>query len=136
MTTKSPLLGPFGGASCVLSDVATDMTRMIVVLGRAAAPAASTSAAIPVSASSFTPSMVAPPETGGMRLAPPRPGRRRVAAFLGPEAPLLGSTSMDLERLAAALAPVEVVGRGAAEVAELAYDAREAGPGSLFFCVR
>ena len=43
---------------------------------------------------------------------------------------------MDLERLAAALAPVEVVGRGAAEVAELAYDAREAGPGSLFFCVR
>jgi UDP-N-acetylmuramoyl-L-alanyl-D-glutamate--2,6-diaminopimelate ligase len=43
---------------------------------------------------------------------------------------------MDLERLAAALAPVEVVGRGAAEVTDLAYDARAVGPGSVFFCVR
>jgi len=31
---------------------------------------------------------------------------------------------MDLERLAAALAPVEVVGRCAVEVTDLAYDAR------------
>ena len=43
---------------------------------------------------------------------------------------------MDLERLAAALAPVEVVGRGAAEVTDLAYEARAVGPGSVFFCVR
>jgi UDP-N-acetylmuramoyl-L-alanyl-D-glutamate--2,6-diaminopimelate ligase len=43
---------------------------------------------------------------------------------------------MDLERLAVALAPVEVVGRGASEVEDLAYDARTAGPGSVFFCVR
>jgi len=42
---------------------------------------------------------------------------------------------MDLQRLAAALAPVEVVGRAAAEVTDLAYDARRAGPGSVFFCV-
>src|SRR5437868_4210464 len=42
---------------------------------------------------------------------------------------------MDLERLAAALAPVEVVGPAAAEVTDLAYDARRAGPGSVFFCV-
>jgi UDP-N-acetylmuramoyl-L-alanyl-D-glutamate--2,6-diaminopimelate ligase len=43
---------------------------------------------------------------------------------------------MDLERLAAALAPVEVVGRGACEVEDLAYDARAVGRGSVFFCVR
>jgi UDP-N-acetylmuramoyl-L-alanyl-D-glutamate--2,6-diaminopimelate ligase len=43
---------------------------------------------------------------------------------------------MDLERLAAALAPVEVVGGGAVEVADLAYDAGAVEPGSLFFCVR
>jgi UDP-N-acetylmuramoyl-L-alanyl-D-glutamate--2,6-diaminopimelate ligase len=43
---------------------------------------------------------------------------------------------MDLERLAVALAPVEVVGRGASEVEDLAYDARTVGPGSVFFCVR
>jgi UDP-N-acetylmuramoyl-L-alanyl-D-glutamate--2,6-diaminopimelate ligase len=43
---------------------------------------------------------------------------------------------MDLERLAAALAPVEVVGRGACEVEDLAYDARSVGQGSVFFCVR
>jgi UDP-N-acetylmuramoyl-L-alanyl-D-glutamate--2,6-diaminopimelate ligase len=42
---------------------------------------------------------------------------------------------MDLERLAAALAPVEIVGGGAAEVADLAYDARAVEPGSVFFCV-
>src|ERR1700731_85757 len=43
---------------------------------------------------------------------------------------------MYLERLAAALAPVEVVGRGACEVEDLAYDARSVGHGSVFFCVR
>jgi UDP-N-acetylmuramoyl-L-alanyl-D-glutamate--2,6-diaminopimelate ligase len=43
---------------------------------------------------------------------------------------------MDLERLAAALAPVEIVGGGAVEVTDLAYDARAVAPGSVFFCVR
>jgi UDP-N-acetylmuramoyl-L-alanyl-D-glutamate--2,6-diaminopimelate ligase len=42
---------------------------------------------------------------------------------------------MELERLAAALGAAEVVGPGAVEVVDLAYDAREAVPGSLFFCV-
>jgi UDP-N-acetylmuramoyl-L-alanyl-D-glutamate--2,6-diaminopimelate ligase len=42
---------------------------------------------------------------------------------------------MDLERLAAALAPVEVVGRCAVEVTDLAYDARAVQRGSVFFCV-
>jgi UDP-N-acetylmuramoyl-L-alanyl-D-glutamate--2,6-diaminopimelate ligase len=42
---------------------------------------------------------------------------------------------MDLERLAAALGAVEVVGPAAVEVRELAYDAREVTPGALFFCV-
>jgi UDP-N-acetylmuramoyl-L-alanyl-D-glutamate--2,6-diaminopimelate ligase len=43
---------------------------------------------------------------------------------------------MDLERLAAALAPVDVVGDAAqTDVSELAYDARRAERGNLFFCV-
>ncbi len=42
---------------------------------------------------------------------------------------------MDLERLIAALAPTDVVGRVPAEVRDLAYDARSAGAGALFFCV-
>ena len=43
---------------------------------------------------------------------------------------------MDLERLRAALAPQDVVGRtGGVDVLDLAYDARRARPGSLFFCV-
>jgi UDP-N-acetylmuramoyl-L-alanyl-D-glutamate--2,6-diaminopimelate ligase len=42
---------------------------------------------------------------------------------------------MDLKRLAAALAPVEVVGKGSPNASDLAYDARSAGPGTLFFCV-
>jgi UDP-N-acetylmuramoyl-L-alanyl-D-glutamate--2,6-diaminopimelate ligase len=42
---------------------------------------------------------------------------------------------MDLERLAAALEPVEVLGRPSVEVLELAYDARSVAPGALFFCV-
>jgi UDP-N-acetylmuramoyl-L-alanyl-D-glutamate--2,6-diaminopimelate ligase len=42
---------------------------------------------------------------------------------------------MDLERLVAALEPVEVLGRPSAEVCDLVYDARVAGPGALFFAV-
>jgi UDP-N-acetylmuramoyl-L-alanyl-D-glutamate--2,6-diaminopimelate ligase len=42
---------------------------------------------------------------------------------------------MELERLAQALGPVEVVNSAAADVRELAYDARGAQPGTLFFCV-
>src|SRR5690348_7274493 len=42
---------------------------------------------------------------------------------------------MDLERLAAALGAVEVVGHAPAQVLDLAYDARHARRGSLFFCV-
>jgi UDP-N-acetylmuramoyl-L-alanyl-D-glutamate--2,6-diaminopimelate ligase len=42
---------------------------------------------------------------------------------------------MQLERLIAALAPTDVVGGGALEIRELAYDAREVPPDSLFFCV-
>src|SRR4249919_3401574 len=41
---------------------------------------------------------------------------------------------MDFERLAAALEPVEVLGRWV-EVRDLAYDARSVGPGALFFAV-
>jgi UDP-N-acetylmuramoyl-L-alanyl-D-glutamate--2,6-diaminopimelate ligase len=43
---------------------------------------------------------------------------------------------MDLERVIAALAPREVVGRAPVEVADLAYDTRAIAPGALFFCVR
>jgi UDP-N-acetylmuramoyl-L-alanyl-D-glutamate--2,6-diaminopimelate ligase len=42
---------------------------------------------------------------------------------------------MDIERVIAALAPVDVLGRAPVEIADLAYDARVAGPGSLYFCV-
>src|SRR3954468_7285251 len=42
---------------------------------------------------------------------------------------------MDLERLAAAVGAVELVNAGPAAVTDLAYDARAAAPGSLFFCV-
>ena len=42
---------------------------------------------------------------------------------------------MDLERLVAALEPVEVLGGPAVEVRDLAYDARAGGPGTLFFAV-
>ena len=42
---------------------------------------------------------------------------------------------MQLERLIAALAPTDVVGGGAVEIRELAYDAREVPRDSLFFCV-
>src|ERR687888_208828 len=43
---------------------------------------------------------------------------------------------MDLERVIAALAPRDVVGRAPLDVADLAYDTRAVTPGALFFCVR
>src|SRR5205809_5452236 len=42
---------------------------------------------------------------------------------------------MDLERLVAALGPVDVLERAPADVRDLAYDARAVEPGSVFFCV-
>jgi UDP-N-acetylmuramoyl-L-alanyl-D-glutamate--2,6-diaminopimelate ligase len=42
---------------------------------------------------------------------------------------------MDLERLVSALEPVEVLGRPAVEVRDLAYDARSVTAGALFFAV-
>jgi UDP-N-acetylmuramoyl-L-alanyl-D-glutamate--2,6-diaminopimelate ligase len=42
---------------------------------------------------------------------------------------------MDIERVIAALAPADVLGRAPVEIADLAFDARAAGPGSLYFCV-
>ena len=49
--------------------------------------------------------------------------------------PRLDSLVVDLERLIAVLAPAEVVGQADTAIHDLAYDARAAGPGSLFFCV-
>ena len=43
---------------------------------------------------------------------------------------------MDLERLAAAVGAVDVVGRAPVELSDLAYDARAVTPGAVFFCVR
>jgi UDP-N-acetylmuramoyl-L-alanyl-D-glutamate--2,6-diaminopimelate ligase len=48
---------------------------------------------------------------------------------------LLDSLVVDLERLIAVLAPAEVVGRADTTIHDLAYDARAADSGSLFFCV-
>ena len=42
---------------------------------------------------------------------------------------------MEIDQLIAALAPSDVLGRAPVEIADLAYDARAARPGSLFFCV-
>jgi UDP-N-acetylmuramoyl-L-alanyl-D-glutamate--2,6-diaminopimelate ligase len=42
---------------------------------------------------------------------------------------------MQLERVIAALAPRDVIGRGPVELRDLAYDARTVTPGALFFCV-
>src|SRR3954447_5447177 len=42
---------------------------------------------------------------------------------------------MQLERVIAALAPADVLRRAPVEIGELAYHARDAVPGSLFFCV-
>jgi UDP-N-acetylmuramoyl-L-alanyl-D-glutamate--2,6-diaminopimelate ligase len=43
---------------------------------------------------------------------------------------------VDLERLIATLAPVEVLRRAPVDVLELTYDTRTVVPGALFFCVR
>src|SRR5579884_474615 len=43
---------------------------------------------------------------------------------------------MELERLVAALGPVEVRGDARVELRDLAYDTRAVVPGALFFCVR
>jgi UDP-N-acetylmuramoyl-L-alanyl-D-glutamate--2,6-diaminopimelate ligase len=42
---------------------------------------------------------------------------------------------MEIGQLIAALEPSDVLGRASVEIADLAYDARNTGPGSLFFCV-
>src|SRR5712691_1889604 len=42
---------------------------------------------------------------------------------------------MDFEGVIAALAPADVLRRAPVEIADLAYDARDVRPGSLFFCV-
>jgi UDP-N-acetylmuramoyl-L-alanyl-D-glutamate--2,6-diaminopimelate ligase len=42
---------------------------------------------------------------------------------------------MKLAELVAELPGARIVGDGAAEISELVYDSRKAGPGSLFFCV-
>ena len=43
---------------------------------------------------------------------------------------------VSLDELVAELPGARVVGDGAVEISELAYDSRKAGPGTLFFCVR
>jgi UDP-N-acetylmuramoyl-L-alanyl-D-glutamate--2,6-diaminopimelate ligase len=50
--------------------------------------------------------------------------------------PLLDSIVVDIERLIAALSPAQVVALAPTEILDLAYDARAAAPGALFFCVR
>jgi UDP-N-acetylmuramoyl-L-alanyl-D-glutamate--2,6-diaminopimelate ligase len=42
---------------------------------------------------------------------------------------------MDLERLSAALAPIDVVGSAPTEIRDLAYDTRAVEQGAMFFCV-
>ncbi|MGI8462147.1 MAG: UDP-N-acetylmuramoyl-L-alanyl-D-glutamate--2,6-diaminopimelate ligase [Solirubrobacterales bacterium] len=42
---------------------------------------------------------------------------------------------MRLDELSAAVAGAEIAGDGSVEIADLAYDSRRAGPGTLFFCV-
>jgi UDP-N-acetylmuramoyl-L-alanyl-D-glutamate--2,6-diaminopimelate ligase len=42
---------------------------------------------------------------------------------------------MDLDRLTAALGPVEIANPASLEIGDLAYDTRAVTPGSLFFCV-
>ena len=43
---------------------------------------------------------------------------------------------MDIERLIAALTPAQVLALAPTEITDLAYDARAAAPGALFFAVR
>src|SRR4051812_9286277 len=75
---------------------------------------------------------------GADRRDPPRAprGPRSVYVRRGEPRPSVGCRPMDLERLTAALAPRDVVGRtGGVDLLDLAYDARRARPGSLFFCI-
>ena len=69
-------------------------------------------------------------------LRPPVPGgSARPADQVGGSLPGTLAAGMDLERLVAALEPVEVLGGPSVEVRDLAYDARAVGPGALFFAV-
>jgi UDP-N-acetylmuramoyl-L-alanyl-D-glutamate--2,6-diaminopimelate ligase len=72
----------------------------------------------------------------------PRVKNSRIWGYFGDDSgagwrstPLLDSLVVDLERLIAVLGPAEVVGSADTAVGDLAYDARAARPGSLFFCV-
>src|SRR5581483_9841489 len=68
-------------------------------------------------------------------LRPPVPrGPTRSADQIGGSLPGTLAAEMNLERLVAALEPVEVLGRWV-EVRDLAYDARAVTPGALFFAV-
>ena len=69
-------------------------------------------------------------------LRPPVPrGSAEPAPQVGGSRPGTLAAEMDLERLVSALEPVEVLGRPAVEVLDLAYDARAVTPGALFFAV-
>ncbi len=69
-----------------------------------------------------------------------RPGsaraRRSDGVVPAPATTRLAFGDVELEALIRALDPVDVVGRRPVEIQELAYDARAAVAGSLFFCVR
>jgi UDP-N-acetylmuramoyl-L-alanyl-D-glutamate--2,6-diaminopimelate ligase len=56
-------------------------------------------------------------------------------ATQGRRSTLLHSAVVDLERLIAALAPAQAVALAPTQISDLAYDARAARPGALFFCV-
>jgi UDP-N-acetylmuramoyl-L-alanyl-D-glutamate--2,6-diaminopimelate ligase len=49
---------------------------------------------------------------------------------------LVDSPAVDLERLIATLAPVDILRGAPTEILDLAYDTRAVRPGALFFCVR
>ena len=59
----------------------------------------------------------------------------QIAAVRSRRTTLVDSPGVQLERLIAALAPREVVRGAPAEIRDLVYDAGQATPGSLFFCV-
>ena len=58
------------------------------------------------------------------------------AAARGAPGPRPRIAPMRLDQLAAAAAAGRIAGDGSVEIADLAYDSRGAGPGTLFFCVR
>lgn len=57
------------------------------------------------------------------------------APLLPRSRPLLDSPGVELERVIALLAPLDVVGGAQVEIRDLAYDSRLVEPGALFFCV-